>query len=237
MANLLHHVYFIQNIINKGVPSDDSRFSNRLISHALKQARSRLVKIKLDKQDYISEANYQKLCIPLELHTYHNCHCITDNQDCQILRSKNVIPKYMVAKWGPAIQPMSLAGVKLSQVSITSNNLDQYSLTAQNKSGYFIDENYLYILNNIKLRAVLIKGIWEDPEEVLGYNEQTCTELDNCEDILDQDFPIDAELVYPMYQLTMQLLGLSFNMPEDTRNDGRSVETLQYIDPNEAKKS
>jgi len=36
-----------------------------------------------------------------------------------------------------------------------------------------------------------------------------------------------------MYQLTLQLLGISFNLPEDTRNDGKAVENIQAIDPNE----
>ena len=98
MSSLLHHIYFLQNLLNKGVPSDDTRISNRLVSHAIKQSRSRLLKIKLDKGDYISESNYQKLCIPLEQHAFHDCDCITDNQDCLILRSTEIIPKYLVAK-------------------------------------------------------------------------------------------------------------------------------------------
>lgn len=235
MSSLLHHIYFLQNLLNKGVPSDDTRISNRLVSHAIKQSRSRLLKIKLDKGDYISESNYQKLCIPLEQHAFHDCDCITDNQDCLILRSTEIIPKYLVAKWGPAIQALYLGGKRIPWISITSNAFAQYSLTANDKAGCFLEEDRLFILNNIKLATVILKGIWEDPEEILDYNTASCQE-DDCSDFLSEEFPIDAELVYPMYQMAIQLLGLNIQFPEDTRNDGKAVETVQYKDPNEEKK-
>jgi len=228
MSNLLQHVYFIQNILSKGVTSDDTRISNRLVAHALKQARSRLIKIKLDKSDYISESNYQKLCVPLELHTYHDCSCITDNNDCQILRSIAEIPKYLVAKWGPAIQVIYLNGRRVPMASMTSNEYAEFSLTNNpKKTGYFMEENYLYVLNNKKLNTILIKGIWEDPESVDDFNTAMCTNDNSCADYYTEDFPIDAELVFPMYQLAIELLGLSYQFPEDTRNDARSTDNIQ----------
>ena len=98
MATLAEHVYFIQNIINRGVASDDARYSNRFIAHALKQSRSRLVKIKLDKADFISESNYQRICIPLEESSYHDCACINIEDNCKVLRSTIELPEYMSAK-------------------------------------------------------------------------------------------------------------------------------------------
>jgi len=52
---------------------------------------------------------------------------------------------------------------------------------------------------------------------------------------MSETFPIDAELTYPMYQLTVDLLGYAFTVPEDTRNDGKAVEAMNAIDPNETR--
>lgn len=236
MASLLTHVYFIQNLLNRGVPSDDVRLSNRLVAHALKQARSKLIKQKLNASLQISESNYQRICVPLELHTYHDCDCITDNEECKILRSTLEIPEYMVGRLGSILQVKNLNGTVLSEISITSNDLSKYSLTAHSKIGYFIDDSRLYILNNIKLKSVIVKAIWEDPEEVDAFNEEACPQLDSeCIDDMSETFPIDAELTYPMYQLTVDLLGYAFTVPEDTRNDGKAVEAMNAIDPNETR--
>ena len=98
MATLLTHVYYIQNILNRGMISDDTLLSNRLIAHTLKQVRARLLKMKLDKKDYMSDYNYQKICIPLDLFPFHNCECIEDLDECLLLRSVNTLPEPIVAK-------------------------------------------------------------------------------------------------------------------------------------------
>lgn len=236
MASLLVHVYFLQNLLNKGVPSDDTRLSNRLVAHALKQSRSKLLKQKLDTSIRISESNYQIICVPLEQHTFHDCSCITDNNECLILRSTENIPKYMMGKMGSTLQARYLDGRNIPMISITSNELAEYSLTANNKIGYFMDAERFYILNNLKLREITLKAIWEDPEEVEDFNALTCDQVEDCPDVMSDEFPIDSELVYPMYQLSIDLLGYSYKFPEDTRNDGKAVEIVQSLDPNETRR-
>lgn len=237
MATMQHHVYFIQNLINQGPRSDDSRISNRLIEHALKQARARLIKLKLDKYDYIADSLYQPICVELEKKPYHDCSCVTDNNDCLVLRSKKRLPKDLVAKWGSTVQVMYLDGRSISKSSITQNMYSKYSLSDNPaKVGYFIEDGYIVILNNIKLKLIVVKAIWEDPQEATNYTD--CSNIDDadCSKYSSTSFPIDSELVYPMYQLTLELLGVSQKFPEDTRNDSKAVEHIQAIDPNEAKR-
>jgi len=235
MATINSHVYFIQNLINRGPVSDDTRYSNRLIAHALKQARTRLLKIKLDNSDTIADTNYQKICIPLERHTYHDCGCIIDNNECLLLRSISPLPKYMIAKWGSTLEILYKDGRKLSNTSIISNDLSEYSLTNTTpRVGYFLDSGYLYVLNNYKLQLLVGKAIWDDPDQVNDFNEAACAGAATCSEYFSEEFPLDGELIFPMYQLTLQLLGVSFQLPEDNRNDGRAVEVLQALDPNES---
>lgn len=232
MATLQHHQFFIQNLLNKGAMSDDSRFTNRLIAHALKQARNRLLKIKLDKYDFISDSNYQAICVPLEKQPYYDCSCITDNNSCDILKSVNVLPKDLVAKWGSSIEVYQLNGHSIPYISPITNVYAPYSITNSDKSrkGWFIENGHLCILNNSKLKLVVIRAIWEDPEEAFNYS--SCEE---CNLSMNEQFPIDGELVFPMYQLTLELLGVAMKVPEDDRNDSKAVESIQSIDPNEGR--
>jgi hypothetical protein len=234
MATFAHHVYFIQNIINRGTPSDDNRLSNRLVAHALKSARSRLIKQKLDKTQFISDFSYQKICVPLVVDVYHDCECLGQEVGCKILRSKYKLPNYFTHKQGDTFQALKLNGHQIPKISITSNQYANYSLASKNKLGYFLENNYVYIINNTVLSTISAKAIWEDPDQVSEYSESLCPEIQNCKDYLTEEFPIDAELTLSMYQLALEILGITYKFPDDNRNDGRSPEQVQSSDPNES---
>lgn len=161
MATLKEHVYAIKNILNKGIASDDSRFSNRLIAHYLKQSRGLLLKRKLDNNRYISKLNYQRICVPLEKVTYGDCDCVSDVfEDCQILRSTCEFPAVFANKFRPALTIKAIDGTVLSETSITRDKFKQYSLSQKSpKIGWFIENNHLYILYNTKTELVIALGL------------------------------------------------------------------------------
>lgn len=227
MATLLHHIYSIQNIVNKGIASDDKVFSDRLVAHWLKTARSVLLKQKLDKYHPISDLSFNTLCVPLELTTYSDCNCLPPDLGCQILRSTCKIPQDLVSRHGTSIQIKYLDGTVMSKTYPTQNKWAKYSL-AKNYlvDGWFIEDGYVHVVNNKRLPLVLAKAIWEDPEIVANFC--TCAgTTDPCYDIQEDNFPIDAELVLPMYELTLKLAGYALGMPKDEENNARSPQTTQ----------
>lgn len=222
------HVYAIQNIINGGPVTDDTRFSNRLIEHFLKISRSVLLKRKLDKERNVAATSYQTLCMPLELVNYHDCDCMPIDSDCKILRSVNKIPKYITPNnpAGSALRVEYLDGRNIGQISLSSFSNKQHSRTPQEVVTFFIRDSYVYVVGTTQLRLVLVTAIFEDPEKLEEYSD--CG--DNLEDtgepcyVTDtHDFPIDSELVGAMYEMTLQFLGISTKYPEDTANNARQV--------------
>lgn len=226
MATLKEHIYAVKNILNKGIASDDSRFSNRLIAHYLKQSRGLLLKRKLDKDKYISTLNYQRICVPLELVTYGDCECISDVfANCKILRSTCTFPSVFTSKSRPVLSVKAIDGTVLSQTSITKDKLKAYSLSQQNpKLGWFIENNRLYVLHSQTTPLVIAVALWEDPEEVSDFC--TCGDAGNsntpCYNSQEDEFPIDIDLVLPMYEMTLQMFGLGMQYPEDNENNARS---------------
>jgi len=228
------HIYAIKNIINKGIASDDSRFSNRLILHFLNVNRALLLKQKIDKYHEISDQSYQSLCIDLVQGFFHNCCDIKIPLDCTILKSTSPLPKLLVSRWGNFIKTMTLDGTIISESNITSNDYSQYSITNKIlKDGWFIHDNYLYILNNTKLKKVLVNGLWDDPSAIAGLN---CTNNNSdtpCVDENESEYPIDAELVTMLYDITIKQLLSSYQFPQDDATDARAVENVNAKEPNE----
>lgn len=221
---LLHHIYAIKNLINKGIASDDSRFSNELIAHLLKTTRSVLIERKADKYYFISPQSYQSLCVPLELGTFANC-CEGPEVDCYILKSTIPIPKVLNTRWGDYLMVLTLDGRTISKTSISANDLSKYSITNVNpKVGWFIHDEHLYILNNTQLVMVLLNGLYADPKEISDLN---CAPVPgDCPDLYEEEFPIDSDLVDPLYKMTLEYLVKAYSIPEDNESNAKAVESV-----------
>ncbi len=227
MATLKEHIYSVRNLIEKGSPSDDSRYSERLISRLLKDARSQLIKDKLNKYKAVSPLSYQTVCIELELTTYHDCSCIPADLGCKILKSKCKVPRDLVSRWGSTLAVYFPSGKIIDMSSITQNDLTKFSVSNKKPSAaYFIENQHLYVLNRTDLKVVLLSAIWEDPEEIKNFctcNNGEITE-DPCYDPINDDFPIDAELSRPMRMMVIQEIAPTVNFPQDDLNNAKNVE-------------
>lgn len=223
------HVYAIQNLLNAGSPSDDNRITNRLVYHFLKVVRARLVKQKADSHNFIAEDNYQSLCMPLIKTTFHDCDCVP-NSECLILRSKYKIPKQLVPYMGSALQVYFFDGRSIGRISVPSASKLEFSLIEEDKIAFFFHDGYIFITGTLALKAIQIYGVFENVEDLADFTicdvegEDT---TDSCYDPETDEFPIDGDLVFPMYQMTMNILNVGKQMPEDNENNARSTTITQ----------
>lgn len=230
------HISSIKKLISRGLASDDFNWSSNFIAHLLKTSRALLIKRRINKYHKISDANYQTVCIPLELVDYHNCDCITDI-NCKILRSKFQLPSFISKRSSNGVTVKLLDGTTISYMDNSSSKFSKYSITSNSDMTFFLENSYLYIQNyktivtdetNLK---VIVKGIPEDPLEL--------ADIVNCEDaenssICNEEFPIDSDLIDPLYDLVIRRLLQTNNLPQDNRNDARSPESLNRVEPNES---
>jgi hypothetical protein len=76
---------------------------------------------------------------------------------------------------------------------------------------------------------VIIKGIWENPADLDNFcGCGTSTEQGPCYDSSSGEFPIDAELVMPMYQMTLEFLRSAIATPRDEENDASGTRVFGY---------
>jgi len=215
MASKKHHIYFIKNIIESGPSSDDARLSNSLIAHALNQARSILLKRKLDNYKPISDFNFQTICLTLERTNPTTCALpFALPNECMVSRSTVELPRPLSTRWGTAFEVLFLDGRRMGRLSSSSFKRAKYSLSnLENKASYEIRDNRLYVYGDEVITKIQVRIIAEDPEDAMSVS---CDPTDN-------EYPIDGELVIPMYEMTLQLLGISKQFPEDLFNDASAI--------------
>lgn len=219
---LREHIYAVKNILAGGPPPDDFRYSNALIAHYLEVTRGLLIERKADKYIPLSPQSFQSWCVDLIKGSYHNC-CETPASTCQLLRSTVKIPKFLTTRFGDLSKVTDLNGNPLSKTTPTMQRLSEFSITNRDpKPGYFIHDNYLYIVANTSLVKVLMDNVYLKPSEVEGYN---CpASATTCPNPFDVEFPIDADLIAPMYEMAMKFLAAT--SPLDYENDARNPDTV-----------
>lgn len=217
---LSQHVYAIKNLLAHGTPSDDFSFSNRLIAHYLQVSRAFLIEKKIDKYNIISEQSYQDLCLELTPSNFHNCcDFIVEQDDCEIMKSTVELPKFLNSRWGNFIRVTDLAGSTIPEITVMQKKYLEYALNPANKTqtGWFMHNNHLYVINNSFLSKVLLNALFDNPAEIHDLN---CNVTEsNCNDFQDEEFPIDSDLVQPMYSLTLEYLTRAMQLPQDVEND------------------
>jgi hypothetical protein len=231
------HIFAIQNIINRGAPTDDNRFSSRLIGFYLDVERGLLLKRKLDKYQHISEENFQTICMPLELTSFHDCDCIP-NQNCYILRSKYKLPKRINAKWGSTLIVKLFDSSPIGETTVAALSNNQYSRIPESKNPldnlrFFIFNRYLYIVGSTKLKGVLVFGLFENPSQVENYNicdSDGVETSDPCYSVETDEYPIDIDLVSPLHDMVLRKMGVMQKFPEDNENNARMVQVSRDIE-------
>lgn len=188
-------IYRVQELYSRGVPSDDSLLSNRLVYNKLLTARIRLIVEDATKQGkFITDWVTQTIpCVELVLAPIHECPCVPP-LGCYILRTKEKLPKPVDLGLFSAITSVtSLDGqVVYSEIPWASKKYKSKNRFTAALPDYFIRNGYLYITWSRGPKVISITGIFEDPMKVEDYPSFCGNEgKDPCWSPLDMEFPIE----------------------------------------------
>lgn len=215
----LAHVYAVKNLLSHGPASDDFNYSDRLIAHFLQISRARLIEQKANKYNFISEQSYQDLCVDLELSNFHGC-CGDLDLSCKIMKSQLPVPKFLNSRWGNFLKVTDLEGTVIPEITPTQSKYSLYSL-APTQIGWFLNNNYVYVVNSKVLVKVLLNGLFDDPDSIHAKNCPT-TPGSVCGDFMAEEFPIDSDLISPMYEMTLKFLTIQTS--NDIENNARDIQ-------------
>jgi len=220
----------VQALYSKGVASDDSRLSSRLIYNKLLTTRARLISQEAKKKQRISQWNYQTIsCIELIKVPAHDCPCLPP-VGCEILRSKFKLPKPLSGLSGNLIQSVTTIDreKKINEINLNAAKSLSGNKYAKSTLSFFIEEGYLYVLSPTnKLQFIRLIGLFEDPIEVKQF-ENYCTDCIECKECIDyesEEFPIDNDMVDPMIELSIQELVILFGQSQQDLTNNSNDDT------------
>lgn len=205
--DIKHHIYAVKNLDTAGNPTDDYPFTDEFIGHMLYVARATLLENKLSKYHPISQANYQTLKMELTDGGPTGC------SDLNCLRvTKDVVPTIIRSRRGDSIRITDLDGNEIIRTSLLRYKAGHgTSLTAKAVKWYFINGKII-IINNVLLDHILVHALFEESPSTCDSTDHDCV----------KNFPIDADLVDPLYKITLDYLAKSQKNGEDTTNDASS---------------
>lgn len=218
----------VQSLYSKGSQSDDSRLTSRHIYSKLLSMRSRLISEEAKKKQKVNQWNYQTIpCVALVKAPPHECPCLPP-MGCEILKTTLPLPKPLSNYDSHLIQSVtSLDGeIVFSEISWTEKKYKAAQKYTANKPDYFIRNNYLYVTHKIGTKLITITGLFEDPLEVDKFASycDDCTDCADCQSMLEKEFPLDADKIDVMIEMSVNELLVIFGQGrQDTRNNGQDT--------------
>lgn len=217
----------VQTLYSSRVPNNSRALSFRHIYNKVISVRSTLLSQKSKHKQKIGDWNYQTIsCIEMIDVKLHECPC-APHAGCEtVKRSKHKIPKIMSDYNRNLIDyVMSIDGSKKYDFTNRSELLyakgNKYT---SNTSKYLLDKDYLYIYGNNIPKVVQLRALFENPIEAMEFVSMCPDEVgEECIDIFQMEFPLEASSIDTLVQLSIQELMLSYGQ-ENRREQENSRE-------------
>jgi len=233
MAKVKEHISHVTSILNNsGEVSDDYQYSDQQIYFILKSVRSYLLRQRITEGKYISPYNYQTIpCFKLSLQDVQDCECL--DSTCKALQSNCSLPTLITTQKGIGIDGIytvnSPQPTRLDNLTFDSYRLIKYSKTMQNVKGWFLTDilRKLTVVGYDRLAAVKVRGLFDDPLEIMSMSTNCgCNEDGSqiCLDPYEAEFPLDPDLSKTLWSLTYDdILKIALKMNVDLKNDAKGA--------------
>ena len=211
MATLAQITYNIASAVNR---QNDLTFIKRL-EFMVQYYRSLLIKRDIDSGRKIPQQFIQSLGC-LETIEVDAAECCDIQIDCLVRRTKEKIPTSLRLRSGNYFNYVgTIDGMKnFDRTEDGAISYRKYSKYVSKKPFYVYKNDYIYIFET-EAEAILVKGIFENPEDVSVFNN--CGG-ENCFDS-NSEYPVSADLVQ---QITQSIMATELRI-ENPQNDNNEI--------------
>jgi len=225
-TNLNTIVYDIINIAYGGESTDDADISFRQVAYWVKQERSLLLSQMMSRKVRVPAACVEYLnCIYLEPVDASEC-CEVD-MGVHVLRSINPIPTTVQRNGRDSILAVeSLDGERaFSETTATRRKWNKYNKYTSSNQRWYIKNNHLYISCDLRIEAVSVTGVFEDPEDVWKTNHCTSAAspiLSACQYDWEFPFPISLSMAEQVTSIILtKRINIILSTPSDETNNAK----------------
>lgn len=211
--------------------SDDSVYTDPFLYNILLMNRNELLRKHLNNGKHINQSLWKHFCMPLCIDSETICDCIDLGQ--KVLKSKYKVPKSFASNYMNYMEITTLDGNKsFFHKYKNKGKYNKYRISTTEETFYTIFNDYLYIVNhptNI-LVAAMIGMVAEDPSDVQSipvYALDDCNvcvaSTSSCYDAESDTFQMPIHLIRPMILMSLEMLGVTLQLPDDTSNNADST--------------
>lgn len=224
MANNLYKlVSDVRNIATSGKENYSFRIEDAQIAYFIHQARSKFISEAITRRENITDVWVQSIDC-MELIQVDKSDCCVVPTGCYILKTKYKIPNTIENFSDNSIlRVTSPNGDIITKSNPFKNKYNQYNKFTKSKAFWYLQNEYLYIINEQLLSNISIFGLFEDPEE-LG-------QFKSCAGIpcytWDTNYPVTLKMANDItnYVVRSKILPL-MQFPQDTTNNASNDSSI-----------
>jgi len=211
----------VQSAYSKGMPSDDSRLSNRHIYSKLRSTRITIISQTVNKKQMISQWCYQPVVVKMTSVSKLDCPELV-SETCKVLKSTKPIPAIFTSINRHLIQSVtSLDGSKnygeTNWETIRHNQKGRKY--ANSLSEFYIKNGYLYVTEKQVQTMILLTACFNDPIAAKAYSDSCGKDSKVCSSYLDYDFAVDGKMEDVIIAITNDDLVEDFRRSSDDRKN------------------
>lgn len=197
----------VLSLSNGGVHNIEERLKPQHIYSKAMSVRNKLVERRVRRNANLNPSLFQMIpCVELIQVPQSKCPCAIPN-NCVALRTKEKVPISINGTTKHRIVSTVEGSTIFDETTIARLRYAGGNRYSKMNDSYFIQDEYYYIITNKStLRLISIYDIFKNPDEVYKFpshcfeNEDDCGEC-GCESMLDQNFPIEADLEDTLIEL------------------------------------
>jgi len=182
-----------------------------------------LIKQKEEKNHKLSDFTLKYYPLQLELSNTHDFDCYPS---CDVLKTKYPVPQPITARNRDIMKVYTFDHREIPYIRAQDFQYLQYDPIRKGKLHYSIIRGYIVIWNgdttHIVPKAILVAGRFQDPtqwSEIPSCDSNGQVGSDACYDLLNDEFPIETDLVNAAYRRCLELLNISIQIPTDRINE------------------
>lgn len=215
-----HIVQDIIEIASSGSTPNEFKIEEEQILYWVNQTRSKLISEAIKNRQTITDSWLQTIgCLELEQKDISDC-CLV-SLGCMGLKSKKQLPSTIETHIDNNIVSVTgLDGNPISKTNRFAAKYKQYNKYTGKNMGYFIKDNYLYVINDKIMQYVTVIGLFEDPSELKNFVDcsgNTCWSMDS-------DYPVTQKMASQITDIVLKTKVLPFmQFPADNKNDAANI--------------
>jgi len=208
------------NIIRGAQLTQSEPISKRQVEAWIHQYRAKLIKQDLDKGK-MPNPDYIQTIQALEIVQVDEAEGTVIDTDYETFRSSIQLPNTIDLNHSSGLLYVgTITGQEIQLVSETKSRWQEYKKYTANDRLAYLRDHYLYIVNDMELRYVTVRGVFEVPTELSHLSNTNEVITDTTE---NSPYPIPINLIPTLKEMILKgELGIEAQAYSDTNNDSAS---------------